>query len=303
MPKELIIFVVVAILAIVIYFRVRKNFKFLNVNSIALFTGAPKTGKDLLCCKGSHKAYRHQHRAWRIRAFFQKLLKKPISEEPLFYTNAVTSFGRLGSKKPHKLDKNIRAITLDLLLRRERPNYKSCLWITEGSLFADNMFFNDQDKNVQLALFCKLFAHETKGGQCFISTQNPQDLHYAFKRVCSNFIFIQKKINIFNLAIVCYVRELISNDLGANNFTDDLDTTTRKVIVPFWWFKKYDRYQFSILTDDLDKSNVLYDKRNMVVSFNERYNHFAYAKKLLDEEKKKSRQSEHVDEDGTQRKD
>lgn len=279
--KYLLGALILVILAIVLYVMYRKNFKHLTTNCIALFTGAPKTVKDGLCCKESMHDYRHKHRIWRIRTFFQKLFKKELDEEPLFYTNAVCSFKSLKAKKPHKLDKNIRAITQDLLLRRKRFNYKSVMWITEASLFADNMFYNDQDKNVQLALFCKLFGHETKGGSCYLSTQNTQDLHYAFKRVCCNFYFNQKKVNFLNLFCIVYTREMISNDLGANNFTDDLDTTTRKVLVPFWVFKRYNPYQFSVLTDDLDKENTLQDFNNLVVSFNERYNEFAYASRVL----------------------
>ena len=140
-----ILFIVVAALIglVVLYFVYRKNFKLLVFNCIALITGAPKTGKDAIACKASHIAYRHHHRVWWWRKQFQKLFKKPISEEPLFYTNAITSFRSLKSKKPHRYDKNIRCMSLELMLREKRFAYKSVCWITEGSLFADNMFFND----------------------------------------------------------------------------------------------------------------------------------------------------------------
>ena len=292
MNKYLILGLILLVIAIFLYCWYRKNFKHLTTNAIALFTGAPKTVKDGLCCKESHHDYKRRHLLWRIRKFFQKLLHKPIDEEPLFYTNAQTSFKKLGAKKPHKLDKNIRAITQDLLLRRKRFAYKSVMWITEASLFADNMFYNDQDKNTQLALFCKLFGHETKGGSCYLSTQNTQDLHYAFKRVCCNFFFNQKKKNFFNLFCIVWTREMISNDLGANNFTDDLDTTTRKVLVPFWVFRRYNPYQFSVLTDDLEIEETLQDFNHMVVSFNQRYNDFAYASKVLEREKELIAQQE-----------
>lgn len=285
MSKYLIYGLLIFAGVVFLYVLYRKNFKILTTNTIALFTGAPKTCKDGLCCRFAQRDYKRRHLLWKIRTFFQKLFRMPLDEEPLFYTNAQTSFKKLGCKKPHKLDKNIRAITQDLLLRRTRFSYKSVMWITEASLFADNMFYNDQDKNVQLALFCKLYGHETKGGSCYLSTQNTQDLHYAFKRVCCNFFFNQKKKNFFNLFCIVYVREMISNDLGANNFTDDLDTTTRKVLVPFWVFKRYNPYQFSVLTDGLDIEQSLQDFNNMVVSFNQRYNDFAYAVKVLEREK------------------
>lgn len=282
--SKIIFYVGVALFLLIIFYIIyRKNFKVLNFNSIALITGAPKTGKDAICCKFSQKDYKKIHRHW----WFLYHIFRLKYEEPLFYTNAITSFKSIHSKKPHRLDKNIRFMSLDLMLREKRFNYKSVCWITEGSLFADNMFFNDQNKNVQLTLFAKLFTHETRGGEMFISTQNPQDLHYSFKRVCGNFLFIQKKINFLNLFLICWVREMISDDLGANNFIDDVDTTTRKVLVPRWWFKRYDRYQFSVLTDNLDLSDEKIDKNNLVVSFNPKYNEFAYAKRVLDVKKEK----------------
>ena len=143
--KYIIYVLLIVALVVFLYVLYRKNFKTLITNAIALFTGAPKTCKDGLCCKMSQKDYKRRHRLWRFRTFFQKLFKMKLDEEPLFYTNAETSFRSLKAVKkgkPHKLDKNIRAITQDLLLRRTRFAYKSVMWITEASLFADNMFYN-----------------------------------------------------------------------------------------------------------------------------------------------------------------
>ena len=44
----------------------------------------------------------------------------------------------------------------------------------------------------------------------------------------------------------------IASDAKVNDFTDDVETTTRKVLVPFWYHHKYDRYEYSYLTDDID---------------------------------------------------
>ena len=222
-----ILFIVVAALIgfAILWFLYRRNFKNIVVNCIALFTGAPKTGKDAICCMKSQFDYRHAHHVWWWKCKFCKLLKRPLPEEPLFYTNAVMSFHSLKSKKPHRYDKNIRFMSLQLLLRQRRFAYKSCGWITEASLVADNMFFNDQEKNIELSLFAKLFSHETRGGKLYLSTQNPQDLHYSFKRVCSNFWFLQKSINVCNLFLIVYCREMVSNDLGSINIIHKVITT------------------------------------------------------------------------------
>ena len=81
--KYIIYVLFIVALVVFLYVLYRKNFKTLITNAIALFTGAPKTVKDGLCCKMSHKDYKRRHRIWRIRKFFQKLFRVKIGEEPL----------------------------------------------------------------------------------------------------------------------------------------------------------------------------------------------------------------------------
>lgn len=254
-----------------LYWRFRKNFKILNLPNFALFTGGIKTGKSELACATSHGKFKSVHRKWTFSKWFCKVFHiKFETEEPLFYTNGKTSFGSLHSKKPHKLDRCIRQITKESLLREERYNYKSVIWLQEASLMADNMDFNNIDRNIELSLWCKLIAHMTRGGYVFIDTQAILDLHYSFKRNLSSYIYIQKRLD-FWLFAVLYVREMINTENGNNNFTDDVDTTTRKIILFRWWYKRYDRYEFSYLTDDLNKSDVQFKAKNGLVSFNPKY--------------------------------
>ena len=135
---------------------------------------------------------------------------------------------------------------------------------------ADNMDFNNKVRNVDLSLFNKLIAHETKGGALYYDTQSVLDSHYSIKRVCSTYLFIQKNIN-FLLFHILYVREMINTENGINNFVDDVDTTTRKVLIPFWYHHRYDRYEFSYLTDDLRTYNKPIPHHNGLVSFNDLY--------------------------------
>jgi hypothetical protein len=170
------------------------------------------------------------------------------------------TFGRYNYKKPvskrnkpHRLDKNIRLIELQHLLRLKRFNYGSVIYVDESSLLADSQDYNNMIRNACLSMFNKLIGHETKGGYLFYDTQAPEDNHYSIKRVVSNYHFIQKSINLFFFRVL-YVREMISKDLGENNFNDDIDTTTRKVLIFRWWYHHYDRYYFSYLTDKLPKT-------------------------------------------------
>lgn len=261
-----IVIVLILLALLGLYIVYRKNFKRIVIGAVVLVTGAVKVGKSLLCVYLAEKEYKARHRLWWFRT---KVLGRDV-EEPLFYTNVPVSFGKLG-KKAHRLDKNIVQIELAHLMREKRFNYKSVVYIQESSLMADNQDFNNNIRNAELSMFNKLFGHETKGGVLFYDTQCISDNHYAIKRVLSSYFFIQKSLN-FWLFRVCYVREMINNELGENNFNDDLDTTTRKVLIFRRWYKKYDCYYFSYLTDKLSKKNKKQKFYNgAIVSFNPLY--------------------------------
>lgn len=264
--KELITILLILAVVLIIYFIIRKNFKFLKVPSVCLITGGVKTGKSMLSVYLSIKDYKKRHRKW---WFATHILHKEL-EEPLYYTNCVISFRNIHRQRKHRLDKNIRYISLDHLNRDIRFNYKSVIYIQECSLMADNMDMKNTIRNVDLSLFNKLIAHETRGGAMYYDTQSVLDSHYSIKRVCSSYLFILKNVN-FLIAHVLYVREMINTENGVNNFDDDVEFTMRKVLVPFWYHHKYDRYEFSYLTDELDTNNKPIPFHNGVVSFNPLY--------------------------------
>lgn len=259
----------------------RRNFKKIKTPSVALVTGGVKCGKSLLCVKLAIKDFKKRHRIWWIKT---KLFRK-ILEEPLFYTNCTITFGNLKKHKSHKLDGCIRAVSLDTLTRDKRFNYGSVIYINEASLMADNMDFNNKERNCDLSLFAKLIAHETRGGVLYLDTQSVLDVHYAFKRVSSTYLFIQKNINLF-LFHVLYVREMINTENGVNNFEDDVDCTTRKVLIPFWYHHKYDRYEWSYLTDELETEKGMFLPKQSLKSFNPMYVERSYKHFKRKEDKK-----------------
>ena len=218
MNNTLITILLLLILVLIVWFILRKNFKNLKVPSVCLITGGVKTGKSMLSVYLSIKDYKKRHRKW---WFATKFLHKDL-EEPLYYTNCFITFGNAKrekrTNKVHKLNKNIRFITLDHLNRNVRFNYKSVIYIMECSLMADNMDYNNKERNVDLSLYNKLIAHETRGGAVYYDTQSVLDSHYSIKRVCSTYIFIMKNVN-FLLFHVLYLREIINTILGINHFT------------------------------------------------------------------------------------
>lgn len=296
MTKVLLIALIIVAVLLIVYLFYRFKFKRIVTNCVCLLTGAPKTGKDELQNDLAPHAYRVAHFVWWFKT---KVLRKK-SEEPLFYCNYDFSFGLCKSVwdkysdrykkahpyKPHPLDKNIRMLTEDVLLRNKRVAYKSVISITEATLVNDNMLSisvgGKEDKeatkvvNINLTLFYKLYGHESHGGRLYMNSQNILDLHYAPKRVSSSYYFIQKRKRVWwllGLFDVLYLREMINSDMGGiNNFETDVDDTMKLyVIFRPWVFKRYNCYEFSRYTDSLDIDNTIYDPKSKLVSFNPAY--------------------------------
>lgn len=273
--KDLILILLAVALGLFIFFYIKHKCKMLNLPSITLITGAPKTGKTLLNTYLAIKEYKKIHRKWFIKHIFNKDI-----EEPLFYTNASISFSNLkspvkmtknGEILKNKLDKNIVKLSLNSLLRLERFNYKSVIYIQELSLVADNMYYQNKSDNINMSLFTKLIAHETKGGKVFLDTQSILDTHYSFKRVCSTFLYIESSRNIF-IGRLLNVRQLVNIDgVTMNNFNTDSTDTMKKVFVPFWYYKKYNCYEYSYITDHLPLVPNEPYKKDTLISFNKDY--------------------------------
>lgn len=283
MNQQLILIIFIFVILLILYLTYRHTFKKIVVGAIVLITGGVKTGKSLLSVELAIRQYKKRHRAW---WFATHILRKDV-EEPLFYTNVVISFRNWKNlnngdwnRKPHKLDCNIMKITKAMLLREERLAYKSVVYIQESSLAADSQEFTEKCRNATLSLFNKLFGHESKGGILFYDTQSVMDNHYSIKRVVSTFFFIQKSVNFFFFRVL-YIREMVNNEMltsTVNAVTDDIDLTTRRYIIWRWMYKKYDRYYFSYLTDNLECSKEPFEYRKGFVSFSDIYNDFASGK-------------------------
>lgn len=272
MENSIVLLIIVLIGIIILWLVYRHNFKKITIQCVNLVTGAPKTGKSLLCSDLAPRQYFKNHRKW---WWATHLFKKNI-EEPLFYTNVVFSFRNWKNRdisdnyrrKPHRLDKNIRLCTLDILQRKKRLAYKSIVYIQESSLTADQQEYMDKVLNCEQSLFNKLFGHESKGGCLFYDTQSALDNHYSIKRCTSSFLWIQKSKNFFFFRVL-FVREMINSDSvssSQNNFNEDVDFTVRMYIVWRWCYKRYDRYYFSYMTDSLEveQSRINYKSKSLV---------------------------------------
>lgn len=257
-----IIFLLLVGVIVFIVLKIASKYKVPKISCVSLVTGGVKSGKSTFSVYLAMKTYKRIHRRWQFRSYFQNLFHLDVDEEPLLYSNI-------------PLATKYVPITLDLLLRKVRPAYGSVAYVNEASLVADQMLFKDEELNERLTLFNKLFGHETCGGYLIYDTQCVSDVHYAVKRSLSNYFYIhhlEKRIPFFMVAKVR--EERYSDDKGVTNvYTDDVEESLKKVLIPKSVWKKFDAYCFSCLTDHLPVSdNVVYgDKHDLkaheIVSF------------------------------------
>lgn len=250
---------------IILYFVLKRKFKFPKCNSMVCVTGAIKSGKSTFSLALAYKQYKRNLRGVKIRNFFRKLFHKTNFEEiPLFYTSVPVAF-------PH-----VR-LTKELLLREERFAYKSVIWVDEASLLADSMSFKDDDVNTQLLLFNKLIAHETKGGTLVWNTQSVADLHYSIRRCLSEVFYVHDTFKWIPFFLVCTVNEERFSEDGSvmTMYNDDVEKKLTRVIIPKSIWRKFDCYCHSIHTDgkkvatNVERAKSLKCRR--IVSFNPKH--------------------------------
>lgn len=240
------IYLLLFVLVMVFYFWL---FKIPKLGTSCCITGAVKSGKSTFsvhaCIKRHKKAllgYRIRLVLWYFFIPWRKLRKKQKSrpEKPYLYSNIPLKY------------KYYRPLRKSVLRRRQRLPYKSVIYCGEVSLVADSMCFKDDILNEELLLWNKLVGHELHGGFLCYDTQSIEDCHYAIKRCLSQYIYIHRtvKIPLFPWLIM-YVRECRYSADSSNVYTDDVEKTLQRVLVPKSVWKKFDAYCYSVLTDHL----------------------------------------------------
>ena len=254
------ILIIALLILLLVAIFIFKHLKRLHFNNVVLFTGGVKSGKTTLAVYSACKQYKRNLRSFKFKKWLCKKFKKVKMfkkwdnlEKPLLYSNIplAVPFGYV-------------PFTNDLINRLERFNYGSVCLLSEASLIADSFDYKDKVFNENLKLFCKLFAHETKGGYLFLETQSLSDLHYNFKRVNNSLYWILYKIKI-PFFVLFRVKEVAVNDSDVNVATlIDNDTDKNKfVIVPKKTWQKFDCYTYSILTDNLKReTNLVIKNKN-----------------------------------------
>lgn len=255
------LYLILIAVAIFLYFYISRKFKFPKIGAIAVFVGGVKSGKSAVSVACAISNWKKEHRRWKIKSFFIKLINKlfrrkkepfALPEEPLLYSSIPLRY------VPYV------PLTREHLIRKVRFNYRSIVFLDEASLIADSQLIKDKDINTELLLFFKLFGHETHGGKCIINSHCISDLHYALKRTTSQYFYLHHLSSWIPFFSLAHMREERFSEDGTtlNVFNEDVEESLKKVIFRKSIFKKYDSFCFSVLTDHkpLDNNVITRDK-------------------------------------------
>lgn len=236
-----------------------------KVGSLALITGAVKSGKSTFGLALVISEYKRVHRHWKMHRFFARLFRRAVPEEPLLYSNIPLAVPYV-------------PITKSLLLREVRFRYKSVIYLGEVTLVADNLIYKDVYLNECTMLYTKLIGHETKGGLCIIDTQAIGDMPAVMRRCIGQYFYIHHLSRWIPFFLVAYVIEnRYSEDKNVVSVdTSDIEEGLKRVLIRKSVWKKFDCYCYSALTDNLPVAdNVVKLKKNAslkadeIVSFRE----------------------------------
>lgn len=257
--------VVIVLLAFLLYWFIFRV-KHLKPNDVYMIDGGVKTGKSLITVMLSVKAYRIAKIKYYIRwalifvfartmrdfkNLFRKNKKLPytMGEKPMLYSNMPL----------YRVKYN--PLTLDIIKGKVRIPHRSVCLCDEATLIADSMssYVGNRAKmqgieqiNEDLTLFLKTYGHMTHGGKFFYNSQQVIDLHFAFKRNTSIYLWVARTRK-FPFFCLSEVREVIhdeSNDV-VNVVTRDVELDNRPLFISKRWFKYYDRYYLDVLTKQL----------------------------------------------------
>lgn len=234
--------------------------KHLNTPDVFLVDGGVKTGKSLVSVMLAVKQYRKNLIRYYIGnlliRFFNLILKlfkkspKKLIEKPMLYSNMPL----------YKVKYNY--LSLDILSCKVRCPHKSVFLLDEASLIADSLTALGKTKeqkdiadyiNERLTIFLKVYvSHGSHGGTCIYNSQNIVDLHFAFRRNTSTYLYITKKRS-FPFFLLLNCRELVhdeGNDVH-NVYDKDVDELDKPLFIFKRWYRYYDRYYLDVLFKNL----------------------------------------------------
>src|SRR5574344_1625425 len=175
---------------------------FVRIDNVFFVSGAPGTGKALLCSDYAIKRWKGAMRRWRFASFASKITRKPCKfEKPAFYSSIPVLLARevkIGKKviKPVVVSK---PLTKEILLLQERLPNGSIVYISDINRFVNQWSYKLANVQKNIAEFISEFRQYTKGGyfiaNCQQSDQVAKEIRNCFGSCINllhhhNFLFV-----------------------------------------------------------------------------------------------------------------
>jgi hypothetical protein len=160
---------------------------FVRIDNVFFVSGAPGTGKDLICSDYALKRYTCAMRKYNFAHFVSKLTRKPCNvEKPAFYSSVpillkreVKLFGKV--LKPAIISKSL---TKSILLLQDRVPNGSIVYISDINRFVNQWSYKLPCVQKNIAEFISEYRQYSKGGyficNCQQSDQVAKEIRNCF---------------------------------------------------------------------------------------------------------------------------
>ena len=240
------------LLALLVAFVVYKFLApyFVRIDNVFFVSGAPGTGKDLLCSDYARKRWKVAYRKRKVSLLVSKVTKKPCKvEEPAFYSSIPVLLARevnIGKKvlKPAILSK---PLTKSILLLQERLPNGSIVYISDINRFVNQWSFKLPCVQRNIAEFISEFRQYTKGGYFIANCQQSDQVAKEIRNCFGSCINLLHHHNVLFVHWSEMRRVSLSENVTAvetkNN--DDKNVNRSNLFIflnPF--FRRYDTYAY-----------------------------------------------------------
>lgn len=231
---EILLWIIAVVLIVLFLFYSRAPY----FGCLTLITGALKSGKTLMGLRCALKKYKVAVIKWWLACRWRTLIRKPLPEKPLFYSNISVA------------GVPFVPVTLDILMRRQRVARKSVMFLSESSMICDSMSFRDALMNEEINVFFKLYGHESYGGKLIIETQNVLDNHFGIKRNLTFYYNIDANFSLPFFKLVRFYKVFFTDDNTITNVAAlNSGIKYSYMLIPKSMYTRYDSYTYSWLTD------------------------------------------------------
>ena len=175
---------------------------FVRIDNVFFVSGAPGTGKDLICSDYARKRWRVAMNRFKFSRFFSKIFRKPCKvEEPAFHASIPVLLQREVKIGKWVICKRIvsKPITEDILLLKKRLPNGSIIYISDINRFVNQWTYKLSCVQKNIAEFISEFRQYTKGGyfiaNCQQSDQVAKEIRNCFGSCINllhhhNFLFV-----------------------------------------------------------------------------------------------------------------